>query len=107
MAKKRNDDDTSKSNEPWIPTGRVRVTLPESFRDNKSRLRRLNHLVVDIMADRGFVNSLVDDAEMRLEVLSTDAAAHYVLGLLGQAYSPRTKSKKTKKSKKVAKHKRK
>ncbi len=59
--------------------------------------------MVDIMADRGFVKDLADEAEMRLEALSTDMAAHYVMGLLGQAYSPRRRSKKTKKSKKIAK----
>ena len=100
---KRTDHDTSNSNEQWSLTSRVRVNLPDSVRDNVRMLRRLHHLVVDIMADAGFVKTLADDAEMRLEVLSTDMAAHYVMDLLGQAYSPRRRSKKTKKSKKIAK----
>ncbi|MCH7885920.1 MAG: hypothetical protein IIC01_11825 [Planctomycetes bacterium] len=107
MAKPETDHDTSNSNKPWNLTSRVRVNLPESVRDNLGALRRLHHLVVDIMADRGFVKTLADDAEMRLEVLSTDMAAHYVMDLLGQAYSPRRRSKKTKKSKKSAKRERK
>lgn len=107
MAKKKTETDTSNSNEQWNLTSRVRVNLPESVRDNLGMLRRLHHLVVDIMADRGFVKTLADDAEMRLEVLSTDMAAHYVMDLLGQAYSPRRRSKKTKKSKKIAKRERK
>ena len=107
MAKKQSDHDPSNSNEYWYPTSRVPVNLPESVRDHPRMLRRLHHLMVDIMADRGFVKELADDAERRLGDLTTHVAGHYVMDLLGQAYCPRRRSRKTRKSKKVAKPKRK
>ncbi len=103
MAKPEADHDTSNSDEGCYLTSRVRVNLPESIRHDPVMLRRLHHLVVDITADRGFVETMADDAEMRLGVLSSDMVANYVLDLLGQAYLSRRRSKKTKKSKKTAK----
>ncbi len=103
MAEKQSDHDTSSPNEERRLTNTVRVTLPEGVRGNLGMLRRLHHLMVDITADRGFVKNLADDAERRLEDLSSWMAADYVLDLVGQAYSPRRRSKKTKKSKKIAK----
>ncbi len=107
MAKDEADHETSNSDEGWNLTSSVRVKLAERVRENLSMLRRLNHLLVDVTADRGFVKTLADDAERNLGVLSSDMAAHYVMDLLSQAYSPRRKSKKTKTSKRIAKRKRK
>ena len=106
MARKQSDQDTSNSSAGWNLTSSVRVKLPEPVRDNLGMLRRLHNLMVDVTAGRGFVKTLADDAEMRLGVLSSDMAAHYVMDLLGEAYSPRRRSKKTKKSKKIAKRER-
>ncbi len=107
MAECETDHDTSNSKGQWDLTSRVRVNLSEGVRGDLGMLRRLHHLMVDITADRGFVGTLADYAEMRLGAMSTDMAVNYVLDLLGQAYSPRRKPPKIKKSKKVAKRKRK
>jgi hypothetical protein len=58
---------------------------------------------VDIVADGGFVETLANEAESRLGALSSHVAAEYVLDLLTEAHSPARKSKKAKKSKKIAK----
>ncbi|UCC30929.1 MAG: hypothetical protein JSU86_01370, partial [Phycisphaerales bacterium] len=49
------------------------------------------------------VKMLADEAESRLEALSSDMVVRYVMELLAEAHSPARKSKKTKKAKKSKK----
>ncbi len=107
MAEEQCDHDTSSSEPGWSLPGSFRVPLDERVRADRGMLRRLHHLIVDGMADRGFMTKLADDAEMNLGALAAVVGSNYVYDLLSQAYSPRRRSKKTKKSKKVAKRKRK
>ena len=110
MAEKQCDNDTSSSEPGWELTGPHRVPLQEWVRADLGILRRLHHVIVDGMADRGFKTKLADDAETNLGALGADVGSNYVHHLVAQAFSPRRRSKKTKKtkkSKKVAKRKRK
>ncbi len=110
MAEKQCDHDTSSWDVERRLTSGVQVNLPGGIRRDLGMLRRLHHLLVDITADRGFKETLAEDAETRLEFLSSDAALFYVYDLLNEACYPKKRSKTTKttkKSKKVAKPKRK
>ncbi len=102
----RTDPDRSNCDaEPRLTSG-LRVKLPDSVRDNVRMLRRLHYRLADIMADGGFVEWLAEDAEMRLEALSSHMVGGYVSGLVNEAvFVPRKrkKPKKAKKSKKTAK----
>ena len=91
----RTDDDTSNGEADRKLVSGLRVNLPDSFRGDLSRLRRLHHLVVDSTADAILVKELEDQAERYLEVLSSSMAFYYVIDLLAKALYPPKKSKKS------------
>ena len=107
MAEPEPDHDTSNSIQQWDLTRRVRVNLPESVRGNLRMLRWLHHWVVDAMADRGYVQEIVDDVEKRLGYLGADIVGTSVSDLVRQARAATSKPKKRQAPKKVAKRKRK
>ncbi len=87
MAKKRTGMGTLNDITREDEEGGIKVTLPESVRGNLALMRRLNHRVVDIIADRGFVEWLVHDVERRLAVLSADVMHDFTTALVREARS--------------------
>lgn len=87
MAKKRTGMGTLNGVTREDEEGGIKVTLPESVRGNLGLMRRLNHRVVDIIADYGFVDWLVHDVEGRLAVLSTDVMHDFTKALVREARS--------------------
>ncbi len=87
MAKKRTGLGTLNDVAREDEEGGIKVTLPESVRGNLGLMRRLNHRVVDIIADYGFVDWLVHDVESRLAVLSTDVMHDFTKALVREARS--------------------
>ena len=85
MAKKRTGLGTLNAVAREDDEGGIKVTLPESVRGNLGLMRRLNHRVVDIIADYGFVDWLVHDVERRLTVLSADVMCDFTTALVRAA----------------------
>ncbi len=85
MAKKRTGLGTLNDVTREDEEGGITVTLPESVRGNLGLMRRLNHRVVDIIADHGFVEWLVHDVERRLAVLSADVMHDFTKDLVREA----------------------
>ena len=85
MAKKRTGLGTLNDVAREDEEGGIKVTLPESVRGNLGLMRRLNHRVVDIIADHGFVDWLVHDVERRLAVLSADVMFDLTTTLIREA----------------------
>ena len=85
MAKKRTGMGTLNDIAREDEEGGITVTLPDSVRGNLALMRRLNHRVVDIIADYGFVDWLVHDVERRLAVLSTDVMCGFTTALVREA----------------------
>ena len=77
--------------------------MPASVRGDLSKLRWLQHRLVDIMADGNFMQWLADDTEMRLEALGSDMVGIYVAQLVNDALFGGRRPKKIKKSKKAKK----
>ena len=63
----------------------LEVTLPESVCENVRALRHLSHRVVDLMVDHGHVDSIIDDLEKRLRILSVEITCDYVTDLIREA----------------------
>ena len=63
----------------------LEVILPESVCGNVRVLRHLCHRVVDLMADHGKLDWLINDVQYRLEYLSVEITCDYVTGLIREA----------------------
>ena len=69
----------------YNPEGGYTIHLPDSIRKNLAAIRRLNHQMVDLIADYGLIDWLVDDVEMRLMTLADDILGDFVLALVKNA----------------------
>ena len=94
MAKKRTGMGTLNEIAREDEEGGIKVTLPESVRGNLALMRRINHRIVDIIADHGFVDWLVHDVERRLAVLSTDVMYDFTTALVREARTATKQSEK-------------
>ncbi len=74
--------------------GGIRVTLPESVSTDVDVMRHLQHRVVDLMADHGFVACLAYDAGNGLTLLSFAIVANYVTEMVREAQASAEKSAK-------------
>ena len=69
----------------YNPEGGYTIHLPDSIRKNLAAMRRLNHQMVDLIADYGLIDWLVHDVEMRLMTLADDILGDFVLALVRNA----------------------
>ena len=76
------------------PDGGLKVTLPESVRDSLPVMRALHHRVVDVIADHGLVQWLVNDVETRLATLTYEIVGDFVTDLVREAKAAARKSPK-------------
>ena len=89
------------------PQGGVFVSLPHEICKDREVLRWLNHWVVDALADRGYLNCMLEDVESRLSNLSTHIIGASVTDVVRQAIAATSKAEESKPPKKTAKRKRK